>query len=521
MRGFIIIFLVLTGVYIYLSLQLIKKSNPAEILKQTTDKAKQDLQKNSILSDLEKSYKLVLSIFGVTTIICFIWILLLKYNAKLIVWGSILTLPIINLYCLFYAISTYAYLLTTSNQSDEPVVNNSQELNFELALQNILTAEFLSYARNDTLWLIICIVLAVAFILLVVVLHFLRKRVGLSIALIGQASKAINCVKSSLLFPLIPRAVGLTVFVYGIVVALLIISAGQSNYVVATPGPDYGTPCIPNRINITQTLCKRIIPKKDVWKWHGFNIFCIIWILNFISAISQTTLAGAFSAYYWTLNKPHDVPFFAITQSFGRVITKHLSDIAFGSFLMSTVQYLRIVIEFITNRFRSKQQTVSVDVANSIKYGNCFVRFFFWFLDRFLKYIDRNAYIIMSMYHKGYLDSAKSAVKLLYQNSVRALVLDYVTFFVLLISRLLITGFAGYLCYHQSSELELNYKYLPMMLVIIGTYFISKGLFSVYSMAVDTLFVCFLIESNYSDGSAERPYYMSKELRKIMKRSMN
>ena len=40
--------------------------------------------------------------------------------------------------------------------------------------------------------------------------------------------------------------------------------------------------------------------------------------------------------------------------------------------------------------------------------------------------------------------------------------------------------------------------------------FIISAFFGVYSMAVDTLFLCFLEDLERNDGSAEKPYYMSK-----------
>ena len=40
--------------------------------------------------------------------------------------------------------------------------------------------------------------------------------------------------------------------------------------------------------------------------------------------------------------------------------------------------------------------------------------------------------------------------------------------------------------------------------------------FSVYSMAVDTLFLCFLEDLERNDGTPEKPYYMSKSMRKIL-----
>lgn len=35
-------------------------------------------------------------------------------------------------------------------------------------------------------------------------------------------------------------------------------------------------------------------------------------------------------------------------------------------------------------------------------------------------------------------------------------------------------------------------------------------------MAVDTVFLCFLVDLENNDGSAEKPYYMSKSLMKIL-----
>ena len=35
-------------------------------------------------------------------------------------------------------------------------------------------------------------------------------------------------------------------------------------------------------------------------------------------------------------------------------------------------------------------------------------------------------------------------------------------------------------------------------------------------MAVDTLFLCFLVDLEQNDGSAEKPYFMSSNLMKIL-----
>ena len=75
-----------------------------------------------------------------------------------------------------------------------------------------------------------------------------------------------------------------------------------------------------------------------------------------------------------------------------------------------------------------------------------------------------------------------------------------------------------------------QHKYFPVTYLIVGekshlitdyflfpvTYFIAACFFSVYAMAVDTLFLCFLVDSENNDGTAEKPYYMSEGLMKIL-----
>ena len=62
----------------------------------------------------------------------------------------------------------------------------------------------------------------------------------------------------------------------------------------------------------------------------------------------------------------------------------------------------------------------------------------------------------------------------------------------------------------------LNYSATPTVFIVIGTYFITSSFFGVYSMAVDTLFLCFLEDMERNDGTPEKPYFMSKGLQKIV-----
>ncbi|XP_023379161.1 choline transporter-like protein 2 isoform X6 [Pteropus vampyrus] len=71
----------------------------------------------------------------------------------------------------------------------------------------------------------------------------------------------------------------------------------------------------------------------------------------------------------------------------------------------------------------------------------------------------------------------------------------------------------------QDTAPPLNYYWVPILTVIVGSYLIAHGFFSVYGMCVDTLFLCFLEDLERNDGSAERPYFMSSNLKKLLNKT--
>ena len=49
-----------------------------------------------------------------------------------------------------------------------------------------------------------------------------------------------------------------------------------------------------------------------------YMLFMLFWMMNFIVALGQMSLAGAFASYYWAFNKPSDIPAFPLAASLWR-----------------------------------------------------------------------------------------------------------------------------------------------------------------------------------------------------------
>ncbi|KAK2565941.1 Choline transporter-like protein 4 [Acropora cervicornis] len=88
----------------------------------------------------------------------------------------------------------------------------------------------------------------------------------------------------------------------------------------------------------------------------------------------------------------------------------------------------------------------------------------FWCLEKFLKFLNKNAVVV----------------------------LDKVTDFILFLGQLTITaGIAVGSFYWFERQENLNYYLAPVIIITVGSYVVAHAFFSVYNMAIDTIFLCF------------------------------
>jgi choline transporter-like protein 2/4/5 len=147
-------------------------------------------------------------------------------------------------------------------------------------------------------------------------------------------------------------------------------------------------------------------------------------------------------------------------------------------------------------------------------------------LEKFLKFLNRNAYIITAIYGTGFFTSARRAFKIIISNPLRLLVIDKVCDFLIFLGKLCITAGIGIIAFffftHRIAGAdnyvpELHYYFIPLLLIIIGTYVIATCFFSVYSMAVDTLFICALEDFRLKEKDPNHQVMMSNGLRKVFR----
>jgi len=167
------------------------------------------------------------------------------------------------------------------------------------------------------------------------------------------------------------------------------------------------------------------------------NLFGFYWTMNFVTALGQMTLAGAFASWYFAYKKPADVPTFALTAAFMRCFY-HLGTMAFGALIIAIIQILRSILNYIERKTKRTNNAVT-------KCFICFCKCCLWCLEKCLRYISKNAYILTAIYGYNFCKASCKAVKLIIANAARAVALDATTDLMLFIGKMLVaTGCAAF-----------------------------------------------------------------------------
>ncbi|XP_037332178.2 choline transporter-like protein 2 isoform X1 [Pungitius pungitius] len=473
-----------------------------------------------IFEDYTQSWYWILIGLVIAMLTSLLFIVLLRFLAGIMVWVMIVMVILVIGYGIFHCYMEYAAL-----KGEAGANVTLQDLGFQTDLA--------VYLQIRQTWLAFMIILAIVEVIIILLLIFLRKRILIAIALIKEASRAVAHVMSSLFYPLFTFVLLAMVIAYWAVTAVFLSTSNEPIYKVFNETACDHSRNTCNPANYSSSVEKMQCPDSQcLFAFYGgetpyhkyliglqfYNVFLFFWCANFVTALGQMTLAGAFASYYWAVVKPDDMPAFPVFSSLGRSLRYHTGTLAFGSLILSIVQIIRVLLEYLDHKLKGAQNKFT-------KFVLCCLKCCFWCLEKFIKFLNRNAYIMVAIYGKSFCSSARDAFLLLMRNMIRVAVLDKVTDFLLFLGKLLIVGLVGIFAFFffsgrvkafENTAPHLHYYWVPILTVVVGSYLIAHGFFSVYAMCVDTLFLCFCEDLERNDGSAAKPYYMSSTLREIL-----
>jgi len=146
-----------------------------------------------------------------------------------------------------------------------------------------------------------------------------------------------------------------------------------------------------------------------------------------------------------------------------------------------------------------------------------------WCFEKCLKFLSKNAYIVIAMKGSSFCSASVASFKLLLTNLARVAVVNSISFFLLLLAKLTITlavGVAVFAALAKSETLAIldgqpvTSPMAPVLAASVLAWLVSSAFMNVYDTAIDTILLCFCEDSHLTGGAASE--FMSEELRQIM-----
>lgn len=430
------------------------------------------------MSDVMNSYREVAVMCGASLVISFIIILLLGWIAQIMIYAIALATAIACIAGPAYF--WYVYYKTNEELKKELIQLQSQKDNVETLM-------------------IYAIIVTVACVIVLLLIIFLRSRVGLMVTLFKEAGFMVMRMIAILFTPIVLALFLLAWAALWCFVSGFIYTAGTPADLKFTRV--YADDAVPTGAEITMVTFND--HEYIIWVWL-YHLFGLYWGTEFLLACHEMAIAGAFCQFYWTRDKRKVS--FPVLRGIWWVFRYHLGTVAFGSCIIAIIQLIRTILAYIQNKTKDSQSEI-------VKYLLMCLQCCLWCFEKVMKFINRNAYIYTAFKGSAFCSSCKKVFGLLMSNLVRVGVINCVGSFILFIGKFLvviITGCLGY--FMMSNDDELYYWAIPVLIAAIFAFAVAHTFFSVYEIGIDTIFICFAEDETINDGSPGREYYMSKNL---------
>lgn len=219
-----------------------------------------------------------------------------------------------------------------------------------------------------------------------------------------------------------------------------------------------------------------------------FYIFALIWTSEFIFAASQLCLAGAVAAWYF--KKPTDSP---VCDSMSKLVKYHLGSVAKGSFLITIFKIPRLILTYMYAKMKAAQGKGNECADCGLKCCICC----FYCLEKFIRYLNHNAYTVIAIESIAFCPAAGVAWKAIWTHVVSVATINGIGDFVLFLAKLAVAGICGFIALLMlRSNPEVEFYMIPVLIIALFAFFVAHIILSLYEIVVDTLFLCVYEDRN-------------------------
>jgi hypothetical protein len=249
-----------------------------------------------------------------------------------------------------------------------------------------------------------------------------------------------------------------------------------------------------------------------------YHFLYVLWFLLAILSFHSVVLASVVATYYWTRDK--DMIESPVSSSFKRTLRYHLGSVFFGAAILTAVKCVKWAMQYMTRKLSKFAGGNPL-----IKFLVCCLHCCICLFEKFIKFLTKNAYIMIAVDGKSFCGSAGQAWSLLMSNIARMTAVNVVTAYLFLMAKI---GIA-FMCaaattywierklVYDESNTSVSSPFAPSVFAFFLGYFVASVFFEVSDFTIDTLLLCFCLDDLKNAQSGN--YYATTRLLRFMAKS--
>ena len=225
-----------------------------------------------------------------------------------------------------------------------------------------------------------------------------------------------------------------------------------------------------------------------------FMLFMFFWIAAFIMAVNEfVIIVTAITWYYSDKEKPDDdgIPGDSdVSVGMWWSIRYHTGTLAAGSLIVAIVWIIRIIFEYIAKKMEGATGGNGCTKCLVSCMRCCLACF-----DRFIRYINRNAYIYCALTCESFCSSAINSFILILKNAAKFGFVEGIAGCFMFIAKFFISIITTLVSFFiMKAMVDVSSPYAPLLVMFLISYMIATIFIEIFDTGANTILQCYLLD---------------------------
>lgn len=223
-------------------------------------------------------------------------------------------------------------------------------------------------------------------------------------------------------------------------------------------------------------------------------LFGFFWVLAFIMSMNEfVCIVSAITWYYSDKEIPDDdgIPGDSeVSIGMGWAIRYHGGTLAFGSFILAIVWIIRVIFEYISKKME--------DASGNNGCTKCIIgccRCCLACFDRFIRYLNRNAYIYCALSGEGFCSSAINSFILILKNAAKFGFVEGIAGCFMFIAKFFVATLTTVISFCiLRAMVKVSSVYAPLLLMFLFAYIVAGIFIEIFDTGANTILQCYILD---------------------------